>query len=254
MADENMTYESKTVKTLRGTETQAAAKWEKQGWEVVSQTTGRLQSELVLRRPKPKSRTLLWVVGAAAVAVVLTTVIVVGSLNESGTGGDVADVTPSAISETPADPEPEAPEETAAPAPEPAPTESAVEPITAENDAAFAALLTLGDYCDPAIAAFAEQHVGEAVAFAGNVGAIAPHGDFDTRFDLLIGPGDYSETDQPGPAFQFRDENLTTDLNYVGNTPDTIGVGTNLDVTAELGEYDENSCVLVLEPVATSFR
>lgn len=31
MADENMTYESKTVKTLRGTETQAAAKWEKQG-------------------------------------------------------------------------------------------------------------------------------------------------------------------------------------------------------------------------------
>ncbi|WP_369597510.1 DUF4839 domain-containing protein [Rhodococcus sp. 06-1460-1B] len=71
---------------------------------------------------------------------------------------------------------------------------------------------------------------------------------------MLIGAGDFSETSAPGPAFQFRDVNTTDDLRWVGSVPDTIGVGANLSVTAEVNRYEERSCLFLLEPVATSVR
>lgn len=71
---------------------------------------------------------------------------------------------------------------------------------------------------------------------------------------LLIGAGDFSKTSASGPAFQFRDVNATSDLHYTGNMPDTIGVGTNLHVTAQVDEYEPNSCPFLLESVETAFR
>ena len=35
------------------------------------------------------------------------------------------------------------------------------------------------------------------------------HGDYDTRYDILIGPRDFDETYVRGPAFQFRDVNTS---------------------------------------------
>lgn len=71
---------------------------------------------------------------------------------------------------------------------------------------------------------------------------------------ILVGAGDFSETSAPGPAFQFRDVNTTGDLNFVGTTPETIGVGTNLDVTASVLHYEASSCLSLLDPVSTAVR
>ena len=92
------------------------------------------------------------------------------------------------------------------------------------------------------------------VTFDGNVGAVNPHEDAATRFDILIGAGDFNENSQPGPAFQFRDVNTTSDLHYAGQTPDALAAGQNVRVSAELGEYEATSCLLLLEPTETSFR
>jgi hypothetical protein len=48
--------------------------------------------------------------------------------------------------------------------------------------------------------------------------------------------------------------NTISDLRYTGNVPDTIGVGTNLHITAQIDEYEPNSCLFLLEPVETAFR
>jgi hypothetical protein len=46
------------------------------------------------------------------------------------------------------------------------------------------------------------------------------HEGYTTRYDILITYGDYSEThSNGGPSFQFRDVNITSDLNLTGDVP-----------------------------------
>jgi hypothetical protein len=53
-ADDNVQYDFKLVKALRGRESSAKAKWQRQGWELVSENRGTLRTELNFRRAKPK--------------------------------------------------------------------------------------------------------------------------------------------------------------------------------------------------------
>lgn len=145
--------------------------------------------------------------------------------------------------------EPEAePEVSAAPS---VPTEV----ITIGNSPELAAILTLGDYCSTDIAAFASNYRGRIIAFDGNIGALNASGSSSTRFDILVGAGNYSETSQSGPAFQFRDVSITSDLGLTGsNIPDTLSVGNNIIVTAEVRSYESSTCLFLLDPVSTGFR
>ena len=60
-ADDHVQYEFKLVKALRGRESSAKAKWQRQGWELVSENPGALRTELNFRRAKPKmSATISW--------------------------------------------------------------------------------------------------------------------------------------------------------------------------------------------------
>jgi hypothetical protein len=54
-ADDNEQHEFKSVQALRGRESAAAAKWQGQGWELVSENRGTLRTELKFRRVKPKT-------------------------------------------------------------------------------------------------------------------------------------------------------------------------------------------------------
>jgi hypothetical protein len=124
-----------------------------------------------------------------------------------------------------------------------------------ETNEELAALLELPDYCSPAIADFADRYSGRTIAFDGNIGAMNDHGDYATRYDILIGAGDSSETSAPGPAFQFRDVNATSDLHLTGsNIPDSIGVGDNLRLTAQIDRFEGNSCLFLLKPLSTESR
>jgi hypothetical protein len=53
-ADVAAKYEFKSVKALRGRQSSAKAKWQSQGWELVSEDRGPLRTELNFRRVKPK--------------------------------------------------------------------------------------------------------------------------------------------------------------------------------------------------------
>ena len=248
--DTEVQYEERTARAMRGMESRTIKKWQDDGWEVVSQTQGKLQTEIIFRRPTPKSRRLLWIIGGAALALILGTVITIGVIGERSA--------PAESTEAATSPTQEAPEEEPAPEPtqaEPAPTTApAPAVLTPENSPEFAAILALGDYCSPDIAAFAAAHSGDTIGFPGYIGAINPHDGATTRYDILIGAGDYSETSAPGPAFQFRDVNTTNDMRWVGDVPDSVGVGTNLAVTAEVDRYEESSCLFLIESVSTAVR
>ena len=127
---------------------------------------------------------------------------------------------------------------------------------TVENNSELASLLTLTDYCSPAIAEFATRYDGQSIQFDAALYALNNHGSYATRYDILIGAGDFNETGGTGPAFQFQDVNITSDLGLTGsNIPDTIGVGQNLRVTAIVDDYDANGgCLFRLDPISTEIR
>ncbi|PYY42580.1 DUF4839 domain-containing protein [Curtobacterium sp. MCLR17_043] len=251
MADEAVRYETRTVKCVRGMESRTAARWEQDGWEVVSQKQGRLQSELEIRRPVRKiSRRALVIGGGVASALVVVIVLgatgVLGSdSSENDTGADGASTTATTSSRTPT------PSSAATPAAE---TTADAAVVTAANTPQFASLLQLGEYCDSSIGAFANDYEGRTVAFDGSVLKMNNHDSYTTRYDILLGAGDFSTTESRGPAFQFEDVNTTFDLHYVGDVPATIGEGTNIAVTAKVGAYNSNQCLLRLEPVQTAIR
>ncbi|WP_282848208.1 DUF4839 domain-containing protein [Microbacterium oxydans] len=127
--------------------------------------------------------------------------------------------------------------------------------ISADNNAEFDAILASSDYCSSEIAAFADSHSIATIEFDGNIGAMNNHDGASTRYDILIGAGDFDPNSQPGPAFQFRDVNITSDLALTGdNIPDTIGVGQNLHITAVVMEFDVDTCLFELAPVETRVR
>lgn len=244
MTDADVKYETRTVRAMRGTQSRTVAKWEADGWQLVSQTPGTLQTQMTFRRTKLKSRRLLWVVGGGAVAIVLAMTIIFGVIGEQNAAvRESPSASPSGPISTPS--------ESASAQPSTGPEKIA---LTPENNAEFAALLAITDYCDPSVEAFAAAYSGQTIEFPGHIGAMAPHDGATTRYDILLGAGDFSETSSPGPAFQLRDVNTTSDLDFTGSKPETIGVGTNLVITAEVGEFEVSSCLFLLEPISAAVR
>lgn len=252
MADDDARYELKTVRAIRGTEARATAKWQGEGWELVSKDEGRLQTQITFRRPKPAVpwRTVAILGG---VGVLLAVGITIGALLEDdgevepqAQSGDSAPVAQEDVA-----PEPEVAVETPVPVVSETPQEGV---LTIENNADLAALLT-GPADGPAVEAFAAQYEGQLVEFDASVVALANHDGYATRYNLLLMAADFSETTSIGPNFQFRDVNTTSDLHYTNDSPtETIGVGNNLHVVARVGNFEPDSTLFLLEPVATTFR
>jgi hypothetical protein len=141
---------------------------------------------------------------------------------------------------------------------EPAPTASsnpdADRVLTKDNSKELAALLKVSDYCDPSVGPFAAANTGRTIEFDGSIVKVANHGDYDTRYDFLLAPGDKGANSTIGPAFQFDDVNVF-DLNLSGrNKPDSVGEGDRFEFVAQIGEYNPNGCLLVLAPVETRVR
>ncbi|MGY1808008.1 DUF4839 domain-containing protein [Blastococcus sp. SYSU D00669] len=257
-ADDDAQYEFKSVRAVRGTEARTIAKWQKAGWEIDTQSQGSLlRTELTFRRVKPKAH---WRLLALAVGVVLLVVIIViGVVTENQSEGGTSEL---AASPTQAEAAPserlsaDSTQEPQAIESEAAPTQSATEEIlTAENNEELAALLEVSDPGGAAVAAFASKYQGRTIEFDGNIASMLNHGEYETRYDILVGAGDFSETAMTGPYFQFRDVNITNDLHLTGsNIPDFIGRGDNLHIIARVVEYDSNSQLFLLEPISTEVR
>lgn len=241
MADE-IKYESKTVRTVRGTDRLVISKMQKDGWELVDQAQDTFRSTLTFRRPKKPQPWLL--IGAAA-AVLVILAVVIGTATALSGGDekkDESDKSTAAASEKPsATPTPTAAES------------HATEVITLQNDPEFAALLK-ADSCDDANLDFAARHKGQTVAFNGSIVDAAHHGDDDTRYDFLLGPGDKGPNTTAGPAFKYEDVNIS-DLKPTGKKiPATIGAGDKFRFVAKVGEFHADQCLFFLDPVSTEVR
>ncbi|MBI1377788.1 MAG: DUF4839 domain-containing protein [Frankiales bacterium] len=126
--------------------------------------------------------------------------------------------------------------------------------LTAKNSKALAAILKAPDYCDEKIAAFATTYAGRTIEFDGSIMAMDPHGDYKTRYDILIAPGDRGPNSTIGPAFKYENVNVF-DLNLTGaNIPDAVGVGDRLHLVAIVGEMNRDQCLFFLQPVSTEVR
>lgn len=252
MADGDVRYEFNDVRALRGTEARAIAKWQQDGWELHSQSPGRLQTKLTFRRPKPKTPWRL-LAGLGAFVLVLAVVIIIG-IQVEGRTPEPAQPTPQAAavqSEQPSEQPSEAPEETEPGQP------AADEILNVANNDELAAVLAEKNECSAVVQGFAEKNEGRTIEFDGNIAYMNKHDAYKTRYDMLVYAGDYSETSVAGPAFQFRDVS-TSDLNLTGaNIPDTIGMGDNLHIVAKIKGYNTNpnqSCLFFLEPESTAVR
>ena len=133
-------------------------------------------------------------------------------------------------------------------------TEPTKENLTIDNCADLSTLLALKNPEDDFVKNFSNKYIGSVIEFDGNIAYMSNHNDYKTRYDILIYGGNYSETSAFGPNFQFVDVNIS-DLNLVGeNIPDSIGIGNNLHIIAEVGEYNELTGLFELYPISIQVR
>lgn len=150
----------------------------------------------------------------------------------------------------------EQPSETEKPTKAPSETETPEEPevITARDNEDFAALLVLGDYCDGSIKTFANEYAGRTIQFHGAIVNMVNHGSYDTRYDILLSPGDFDPNSAQGPAFKYQDVSVF-DLELTGKKiPNRIGVEDEFTFTARVVQYSASQRLFYLDPVSTESR
>ncbi|MDO4479032.1 MAG: DUF4839 domain-containing protein [Lachnospiraceae bacterium] len=128
--------------------------------------------------------------------------------------------------------------------------DSSNENLTVDNCPDLAAMLSNKADMDPSYASFASKYKGRNIEFDGRIDYCARHGNYKTRFDYLVSAGDYDPDHQTGPSFKFDDvsySDLHTDI-------DTVSVGLNVRIVAEVVKYDSNAGLFYLKPVSISAR
>jgi hypothetical protein len=126
--------------------------------------------------------------------------------------------------------------------------------LTAANSEKFAALLAVPDYCDESIAPFVAEYADRTIEFGGSIANMANHGDYNTRYDILVAPGDRGPESTVGPAFKFEDVNVF-DLHLTGaEIPNSVGEGDRFRFVAQVVKYNPDQCLLFLAPVSTRVR
>ncbi|MDR6320629.1 DUF4839 domain-containing protein [Actinoplanes couchii] len=269
MADE-IEYEFKTVRTVRGAEGLTISKMRNDGWELTGQNQGMLRSSLDFRRPKKRES---WLMAGAGVAVLAVIAAVGGLIAVFSDDGDRTEAvqqpdrtvaTASAPQKTPSAPATQAVTATGgtnATGSAKAPggttvtgSAKATKVITPKNNPEFAALMKEPDYCDTANSTFASGHQGQTVAFNGSIADLAPYRDYETRFDLLLRPGDKGSEATVGPAFKYENVSIR-DLNLTGKKiPARVREGDTFRFTAEIREFNTVQCLFYLDPVSTQVR
>lgn len=131
--------------------------------------------------------------------------------------------------------------------PETEPTET----LTAENCPDLAALLAVRDPGDPSVSTFASKYSGQVIEFDGCVNAIQNHGEYTTRWDVLLGAGDFNENSALGPNFHLTDVSFYN-MNVSGG--DSVYAGLNVHIVAKVGDYNPNSQLFELDIISMHIR
>ena len=242
MSTDEPVFEFKEVRAIRGLAEKTRSKWEKEGWEFVSQSEGKLQTTLNFRRPKPNFP-VKWVVIGGVVAALLVTIIVIGTISEAN-NKSTATKTPTTTNSAATS------SSTATQTPTPSETEEEI--LTVQKNADLAALLASNGEDLALNEAFFEKYGNALIEFDGNIAYMAPHGDYTTRYDALIQSGDYSETKSFGPPFRVIDVNYY-DFHLTGpNEPDSVSQRDNIRVIGRITGWKDPA--FTMEIVSTRIR
>lgn len=238
MSEDIQEFEFKEVRAVRGLVAKTISKLESDGWELVSQDEGKLQTKLNFRRPKKKLPVKALVIGGVAVTAVLATIITIGAITESKTK-----------------PAPEAAQtqaDSVSAKPSATPTATAPQTLTVANNSDLAALLESNGEDLALNQAFYDKYKNALIEFDGNIAYMAPHGDYKTRYDALIQAGDYSETKLIGPPFRVIDVNFY-DFHLTGpNAPDSVRQRDNVHVIGKITGWKDPA--FTMEIVSTTVR
>ena len=117
---------------------------------------------------------------------------------------------------------------------------------------AFAPALAASFFATPSLAN--DYYAGRTIEFDGSIANMANHGDYDTRYDILVAPGNKGPESAVGPAFKFEDVNVV-DLHLTGaKRPGSVSEGDRFRFVAQVVEYNPDQCLLFLAPVSTRVR
>lgn len=122
--------------------------------------------------------------------------------------------------------------------------------LTVDNCPELAEMLSNKAEIDNSYSTFATKYKGKIIEFDGRIDYCTKHENYNTRFDYLVSAGDYDSDHQIGPSFKFDDVSyydLNTDL-------DTVSVGLNVRIVAEVVSFDSNSGLFYLDPVSVTSR
>ena len=242
MSNDEIQYELKEVRAVRGLVEQTRAKWEKDGWEYVSQTDGKLQSKLNFRRPKKKLPVKLIAIGGGAFAVILTTIIVIGTVSEAN-NKPASVAQPSTASSSPSVTASSTPTSTANPV------------ITVQNNPEFAKLLSTKGTDLAAWQQFYDRYKGQTLEFDGNVGYMQDVAGTKYTVDMLIFGGNYSETSQSGPPFKVASVNVNSGFPMPKDGARTrLFQGDNIHVVAKLDDYKSKQELFFISLISTTLR
>lgn len=132
--------------------------------------------------------------------------------------------------------------------------EEVVPNLTAENCEDLATILELKDPSDALIEEFAYVYEGQIIEFDGCIHSMQNHGEYDTRFDILIGAGNYDADSMKGPNFRLTDVNgFDMDISTL-YLEDELSVGKNIHVIAEVDEYDAYTTFFELDVIKVEVR
>lgn len=104
--------------------------------------------------------------------------------------------------------------------------------------------------------AFAEKYKNQTIEFDGCISFVTNHGDYKTRYDILMMGGDYVDdnTANPGPIFKFEDVN-TNNLGIKElNLPSYVSSGSNVHIVAKVVEYNQDADIFILTPISVAQR
>ncbi|MBM6817208.1 DUF4839 domain-containing protein [Olsenella uli] len=97
---------------------------------------------------------------------------------------------------------------------------------------------------------FSSAYKGSTITFDGWVAHLVHHDNFDTRWDVLILPGDSGDS-STDLSLRLTDVSMS-DMNVVNS--DTLRMGDNITITAVVGDYNETAAWLELDPVSITIR
>lgn len=127
--------------------------------------------------------------------------------------------------------------------------------LTINNCPDLAEILSIKSDFDDKYISFASEYAGKIVEFDGRIDYIALHGDYKTRYDILVSAGDYDPDRQIGPSFKFKDVGAyDLGLSSLDDVPSKLPVGSNVKIVAEIVSFNTNSYLFFLDPILVELR